>query len=600
MTNATSHAFTAEVSKVLKMMIHSVYTNRDIFLRELISNASDACDKLRYTALTQANLLQEDATLAIRVNADEAQKTITIADNGIGMSREEMIANLGTIAKSGTQEFMEALKDDSVNQIGQFGVGFYSAFMVAERVRVTSRKAGEALAHVWESDGNGEFTVTETSDAPRGTKVELFLQADAETYLDSYKLKHIIQTYSDHISFPVYLGNEQVSTGAALWTRAKNDITPEQYKEFYHHVAHQPDEPMLTLHSKVEGKLSYTCLLFVPSLKPFDLFHPDRKRRVKLYVKRVFITDEGVDLIPAYLRFLRGVVDSEDLPLNISRETLQANPMLPQIRDALAKKVLSELAKKAEGDEVSHLTFWTNYGAVVKEGLCESNAVHEQILDICRFASSTQNVPTSLAGYISRMKENQDTIFYLTGDNIDAMKSDPKLEGFTSRGLEVLLFNDHVDDFWVNVARAYKGKQFKSITRADIDLSAFGEGEDAPKEEAPKAETVIALFKTALGEKVSDVRTTNKLKDVPACLSVPEGAMDMRLERFLLEQKQIPAATAKILELNASHPLIQKIEHSEKRAELIELVFNQARILEGELPENPGDFIRAMNRMIVG
>lgn len=600
MTNATSHAFTAEVSKVLKMMIHSVYTNRDIFLRELISNASDACDKLRYAALTTPDVMKEDATLAIRISVDEAAKKITITDNGIGMTREEMIANLGTIAKSGTQEFMEQLKDASVNQIGQFGVGFYSAFMVASRVRVTSRKAGSEAANVWESDGNGEFTVEEAGDAPRGTSVELFLQTESENYLDIYKLKHIIQTYSDHISFPVYLGEEQVSTGAALWTRPKSDITPEQYKEFYHHVAHQPDEPLLTLHSKVEGKLSYTCLLFVPSLKPFDLFHPDRKRRVKLYVKRVFITDEGVELIPAYLRFLRGVVDSEDLPLNISRETLQANPMLPQIRDALAKKVLSELAKKAEADEVSHLTFWTNYGAVVKEGLCESNAVHEQILDICRFATTTQDVPTSLSAYVSRMKENQEHIFYLTGDNINAMKSDPKLEGFTSRGLEVLLFTDHVDDFWVNVVRNYKGKPFKSITRADIDLSAFGEDKDEPEAETPKADTVIALFKTALGEKVSDVRTTNKLKDVPACLSVAEGAMDMRLERFLLEQKQIPAATAKILELNPNHPLIQKIEHSEKRAELIDLVFNQARILEGEPPENPGDFIRAMNKMIVG
>jgi molecular chaperone HtpG len=360
------HAFSAEISKVLKLMIHSLYTNKDIFLRELISNASDACDKLRYAAVTAPELLQGDSTLKITLSADKKAKTITVADNGVGMSRDELMANLGTIAKSGTQEFLSALTGDAkkdVSLIGQFGVGFYSAFVVSDRVTVTSRKAGEEKGHVWESDGSGEFTIDEAHDAARGTSIVLHVREGEDAYLDAFRLKHIAQTYSDHISFPIEYRDESgvvetVNKASALWMRPKSEITQDQYKEFYHHIAHSPDLPWMTLHNKAEGKLEYTSLLFIPSIQPFDLFHPERKLRVKLYVKRVFITDEGTDLVPHYLRFLRGVVDSEDLPLNISRETLQQNPLLERIRESIVKRVLSDLKKRAEKEPADYAVFW--------------------------------------------------------------------------------------------------------------------------------------------------------------------------------------------------------------------------------------------------
>ncbi|MGE0754647.1 MAG: molecular chaperone HtpG, partial [Alphaproteobacteria bacterium] len=424
--NAQTHKFAAEVSKILQLVIHSLYTNKDIFLRELISNASDACDKLRHEAITQPQLTADNPEFSINISVDPKARTLTIADNGIGMSKDELKKNLGTIAKSGTQEFIAAMSADAKKNaplIGQFGVGFYSSYMVADKVTVVSRRAGANKAYQWESDGQGEFTLAATEKDTRGTVITLHLNSEADDYLDKFRLRHIVQTYSDHISFPITLtdeegGTETVNSAGALWMRGKGDITDEQYNEFYRHVAHAPDEPWLTLHNKVEGKVEFTNLLFIPSAKPFDLFHPERKCRVKLYVRRVFITEKNVDIVPAYLRFLRGVVDSEDLPLNISRETLQDNPIINKIRESLIKRVLSELKKKGEQDETSYLTFWNNFGAVLKEGLCEGLGNKESILEVCRFHSNTQDAQTSLDAYVARMPDGQEDIYYFTGDHL--------------------------------------------------------------------------------------------------------------------------------------------------------------------------------------
>jgi len=620
--------FDAEVSKVLQLVIHSLYTNKDIFVRELVSNASDACDKLRHLAILNPNLTKNDPEFKINILLDKKNRTITLSDNGIGMTREELIANLGTIAKSGTQEFLAQLENKKdMPLIGQFGVGFYSAFMVADKVTVVSRHAGGEESWQWESDGQGEFSIEPAQIALRGTQITLHLKKDEEQYLDAFRLRHIVETYSDHISFPISITNDEgkteiVNTASALWMRPKAEITPEQYKEFYHHVAHQPDDPWLTLHNKAEGKIEYTNLLFIPSVKPFDLFHPDRKRRVKLYVKRVFITEENVDVIPQWLRFLRGMIDSEDLPLNISRETLQVNPLIGKIRDSLVKRVLGELKKKANDDEESYKIFWKNFGPVMKEGLCEGQAPREEILEVCCFHSTYGDGLTGLDAYISRMKPEQTEIFYLTGDTMESLHGTPQLEGFAKRGIEVLLMNDHVDDFWVNVVFEYKGKKFKSVTRADIDLDKVAESKDEkkPEEKTDDAATkkLCVRMQEILGDKVKEVRTTKKLTESAVCLAVQEGAMDFRFERFLIDQKQLPAAAAKILEINPAHPIIRALakfplppagegaERSEageggnrqEFEDVVWLLFDQARLLEGEALTDPASFTRRLQGFV--
>jgi len=617
--------FAAEISKVLKLMIHSLYTNKDIFLRELISNASDACDKLRYHALSDQSLLEGQGELAITVAVDATEKTVTVRDNGIGMNREELIANLGTIAKSGTLEFVTGLSGDTkkdANLIGQFGVGFYSAFMVADKVSVISRKAGEAQGWVWESAGEGEFTVLQAEgEVPHGTAVKLHLREDAAEYLDKFRLMHIIDTYSDHIGFPIWMeipdgegggDRERVGEGAALWTLPKSDITDEQYAEFYHHVAHSPDEPWLTLHNKAEGVIEYTSLLYVPSIKPFDLFHPERRRRVKLYVKRVFITEENVELVPHYLRFLRGVIDSADLPLNISRETLQDNPVLRKISESITGKLLGELKKKAEKEPESYTKFWENFGAVLKEGLCESIAPKEKILEVCRFHSTHGEGYASLDEYIARMKDGQSEIYYLTGDNLGSLRASPQLEGFTSRGIEVLLLDDHVDDFWVNVVPEFKGKQFKSVTRATADLDAIatpeGKKADKPEEDTvakDKIENLTRWLKSLYGEEIKEVRTTTKLTDSPACLAVGEGDMDMRMERFLLEHRQLPRRAAKILEINPKHTLVHRLAEevsahgeTEDTRDAALMLLDQAKIVEGEPVADASAFAKRLAKFM--
>ena len=616
-----SISFSAEISKVLQLMIHSLYTNKDIFLRELISNASDACDKLRYEAQKNAKLMGDDGELAITIRSDENSNTVEISDNGIGMNRDDLIANLGTIAKSGTMEFFESLSGNSKSDahlIGQFGVGFYSAFMVADKVEVHSRKAGEDGGWIWTSEGGDAFTVEASSEElSRGTTIILYLNDDAKEYADRFRLNHIITTYSDHISVPIFQINEegekdQVNKGSALWARPKSDISEEQYQEFYHHVSHSPDEPWLTMHSKAEGMIEYTSLLYVPTNKPFDLFHPERRRRVKLYVKRVFITEENIDLVPQYLRFLRGVIDSEDLPLNISRETLQDNPILRKIRESITSKVLTELEKKAEKDPEGFAAFWESFGAVLKEGLCEAlpQKERDKLLKVCRFYSTRTNGMVSLDEYLEHMKDGQNEIYFHAGDSLEAVKQSPQIEGFVSRGIEVLLFTDHVDDFWVNVVGTYQEKPFKSVTKADADLDSLAQKEDV-KEDADKdakatdeeaINNLMTLFGAIYGDEIKEVRTTTKLTDTPACLAADAGAMDFRMERFLMEHKQLPKRAAKILEINAKHPLVALMAEQAKASgqsdaltDAAQLLLDQAKIIEGEPIEDAAGFARRLS-----
>jgi molecular chaperone HtpG len=590
MAKKKTKKFGTETAKILQLVIHSLYTNKDIFLRELVSNASDACDKLRFSAQQNSELLGTDSDLKITLQIDEKARTITIADNGIGMDEAELVDNLGTIAKSGTAAFAEANEKADVSLIGQFGVGFYSAFMVADLVEVFTRKAGTEEGFKWESAGEGEYTIEAANDVSRGTRIVLHLRDNANEYLKKFKLQHIVKTYSDHISIPViYVAEdgkeEQFNSGTAIWVRPKNKITDEQYQEFYKAVSHQVDTPFMRLHGKAEGVIEYSYLLFVPTMKPFDLFHPDRMRRVKLYVKRVFIAEENIDVIPRYLRFIRGIIDSEDLPLNVSRETLQANPIIEKIRAAITKKILGEFKKKAEKEPEEYEKFWNNFGAVIKEGLCEGLENREQILEVCCFNSTKSDKLIALDEYLERMKPEQKEIYYLSGEHLDAMRNSPQIEGFEKRGIEVLLFNDSVDDFWVQVGHEYKGKQFKSVTRADIELE---ETEEEKAEEKNDYATLLELFRTELGDKVKDVRVSKKLDSSPVCLAVAAGDLDMRMERFLHDQKQIPEGspmTAKILEINPHHKLIESINSKGDTPEvrdLINLLFDQAMIAEGE------------------
>ena len=605
------HSFSAEVGKVLQLVIHSLYTNKDIFLRELISNASDACDKLRYEAITTPELLSTDPELKISITFDAGAKTLNITDNGIGMNEAELVQNLGTIAKSGTQGFLQNLTGDSkkdVQLIGQFGVGFYSAFMVAEKIMVISCRAGETEGHVWHSDGQGSFTVEKLEGiAPRGTSITLFMKEEAKEYLDKHRLQHIIRTYSDHIGFPITVaetGGEVIvaNKASALWTRLKSDITQEQYQEFYRHIAHQADEPWLVLHNKSEGTVEYTNLLFIPSTKPFDLFHPDRMTRLKLYVKRVFITDQDIDIIPRHLRFIRGIVDSEDLPLNISRETLQHNVVLAKIRQSLVSRIYSELKKKADKEPESYLKFWEQFGAVIKEGLCDISESRDKLLEICRFRTALSDKVISLDDYVANMKPEQKEIFYLTGSSVEMMRQNPQLEGFIERGIDVILLGDSVDDFWVNVISEYKEKPLRSITRAGVDLSTIPtleKSEDEPQKDSTK---LLAFIKEILVGQVKDVRATTKLHHTPACLAADEHGMDLRFERFMFEQKQLPARGAKILEVNLSHPAILSLENnldSEEAKDIALLIYDQACILEGEELADPAGFTKRFNKLLV-
>jgi molecular chaperone HtpG len=606
-------SFQAEVAKLLDIVVHSLYSNKEIFLRELISNASDACDKLRYRALTDSALLQGDGEFRIRLVPDKEKRTLSIIDNGIGMSRDELVENLGTIARSGTAAFIESVKKDAkgdVSQIGQFGVGFYSAFMVADQVEVVTRKAGEEHGWIWRSDGRGEFTIAEDSDAKRGAEIRLHLKEGEDEFLDPYRLRSIVKTYSDHIALPVVMeedGKEEtINSASALWTRSKSEVTPEQYKEFYHHVAHAFDEPWATLHYKAEGAIEYTSLLFIPKSKPFDLFNPERKQHVKLYVNRVFITDDATELLPPYLRFLRGVVDSHDLPLNVSREMLQHNPILAKMRTGLVKKVLAEIKRKSEAEDGDYATFWESFGAVLKEGLYEDFDRRTDILDLCRFRTTTGGDElVSLATYIGRMKEGQDTIYTITGDDLGRLKQSPQLEGFAAKGIEVLLLTDPIDEFWPSAVGTYQDKKLRSVAQGAADLSAVKSDDKAEEDTKPAADAagldaLIAAAKLALGESVKDVRSSDRLTESPVCLIADEGDMGIHLERLLRQHQQGSGAAPRILELNPRHALIRSLAEKAKQdgaglSDSVWLLFDQARIMEGETPSDPQAFARRLS-----
>jgi molecular chaperone HtpG len=619
--------FDAEVGKILHLMIHSLYTNKEIFLRELISNASDACDKLRYLSQQDASLM-DSAEFKIVVSLDKEKRQLIIKDNGIGMNKQDMVENLGTIARSGTQGFLESLSGDAKKDaplIGQFGVGFYSVYMVADKVTVTSCKAGEKEFWQWESDGLGEYSVSsapfvldtrasvdslETSKTggsqlkprPRETIITIDIKEGEDLFLDHFRLKQIIKNYSDHIAVPIYFADSsgteiKLNSSSALWTRSKSEVTDEQYQEFYRSVSHAADKPWLTLHNKNEGAIEFTNLLFIPSDTTFDLFHPDRKRRVKLYIKRVFISDENIELVPQYMRFVRGVVDSEDLPLNISRETLQHNATIDKIRNAITKRVLTELKKKKTDNRQEYEIFWKNFGAALKEGLCEALTDHDQLIETCLFRSVLTGRMIGIEEYIAALKPDQNTIYYLSGESLEKMQTSPQIEGFISKGIDVLLFTDSVDDFWVSVTNKYKDYEFKSVTRSEIDPSQEAQDEVADEENKP----LVDFFKEVLQEVVKDVKVSKKLTESPVCLAVGAGAMDIRMERFLLEQKQIRSASAKILEINPKHQIIKKIQSdlgSEASTDLVKMLYDQACIVEGEPVADVAGFCKRMNKLL--
>lgn len=600
--------FQTEVSKLLDIVAHSLYTHKEIFLRELISNASDACDRLRYLALTEPDLIAGDSEFKIRLVVDKDAKTLSVVDNGIGLNRQELVDTIGTIARSGTQRFAAELSGDAkkdVALIGQFGVGFYSAFMVADKVDVLTRKAGEEQAWLWSSDGKGAFTIDDATREERGTSVIVHLKSEAHEFLEEQRLRNVVKTYSDHIGFPIEFGDaddaKTLNAASSLWTRPKKDITEEQYKEFYHHVGHAFDDPWLTLHNAVEGVLSYTSLLFIPSTPPFDLFQPERKGHVKLYVKRVFITDDCEGLLPPYLRFLRGVVDSEDLPLNISRETFQHDPRLAKMRSGLVKRVIDELAKKAEKAPDEYETFWGNFGAVFKEGLYEDFENRDRLLSLCRFHSTAGDGLTSLEAYVERMKDGQDTIYTISGEQLDGLRRSPQLEGFKAKGVEVLLLTDPIDEFWIPTVGTFQDKPFKSAAAAGADLSKIAtedSNDESKKDQQPAAgmDKLIAAVKEALGETVKDVRTSERLTDSAVCLVAAEGDMDIYMERLLKQSQRLDSTmtTTRILELNPGHPLIRCLAAiaegngaTDTLSDAAHLLLDQARIIEGETPSDP-------------
>lgn len=618
---AETHAFQAEVSKLLDLMVHSLYRDKEIFLRELISNASDACDKLRYAAITKPALLADDPDLKVTLSIDKAARTITVADNGAGMSHDELIDNLGTIARSGTEAFLDQMSGEDkpdMALIGQFGVGFYSAFMVAGRVEVITRKAGEDSGWRWESKGQGAFKIAPDEEATRGARIVLHLRKGEDEFLEPERIRHIVKAYSDHIALPIQLVSaggeaETLNQASALWSRAKSDITEEQYREFYHHVSHLPGDPWLAIHMHAEGRLEYTGLLYVPDTPPFDLFDPARKHRVKLYVKRVYITDECEGLLPGYLRFMRGVVDANDLPLNISRETLQHNAIVAKISSGLVKRVLSEIEKKAKKAPEDYGAFWQNFGAVLKEGLYEGPEHGEALLKLVRFRSSASGEDwQSLDDYVEGMREGQDAIYYVSGEDAVTLARSPQIEGFKARGLEVLFMTDPVDQFWLPVVGNYKDKPFRSITQGTVDLERFDTAETSGSEtkEADEAaegdmDKLIALVKLTLGDGVKDVRRSERLTDSPVCLVADEGDLDIHFARLLRQHQQNVPEQQRVLEINPSHPLtctLAKLVGQKGASDALEdaahLLLDQARILEGEPVQDPVAFTRRFSNLL--
>ncbi|MES2104758.1 MAG: molecular chaperone HtpG [Pseudomonadota bacterium] len=622
--------FQAEVKQLLQLMIHSLYSNKEIFLRELISNASDAADKLRFEAINDASLFENDADLKIKVSFDKDARTITIADNGIGMTRDEAVLHLGTIAKSGTKEFFGKLSGDQQKDaamIGQFGVGFYSGFIVADKITVESRRAGTPAAEGvrWESAGEGDFSVEAIDKAGRGTSITLHLREGEDEFLSSWKLKSVIRTYSDHISLPILMQKEEwdeenkaqvlkdeletVNQASALWARSKSDITPEQYEEFYKHISHDFQAPLSYTHNRVEGRSEYTQLLFIPSRAPFDMWDRNKRGGIKLYVKRVFIMDDAEQLMPVYLRFVKGVIDSNDLPLNVSREILQESRDIKAIREGSTKRVLSMLEELANADEQEkkdkYASFWTEFGQVLKEGAGEDGGNKERIAKLLRFASTHNDSDAqtvSLADYLSRAKEGQDKIYYVTADSYIAAKNSPHLEIFRKKSVEVLLLTDRVDEWMLSFLTDFEGKELASVAKGDLDLGKLEDEAEKQQHEATETEfkDLVEKMKAALADKAKDVRVTFRLTDSPACLVADENELSGNLVRMLKAAGQAAPESKPILEVNPDHPLVQRLKYEEaKFADWSHILFDQAMLAEGGALADPASFVKRLNEMLL-
>ena len=621
-----TRGFEAEAKQLLKLMIHSLYSNREVFLRELVSNASDAVDKLRFEALSHPEWLGEDSDLRIRLSSDRDARTLTIEDNGIGMNRQELIENLGTIARSGTARFLEQLTGDQQKDsqlIGQFGVGFYASFIVADRVEVETRRAGESEAWCWRSAGEADYELAPGTRTQRGTTITLHLKADAEEFLEPYRVRSVIKKYADHIAIPVQLPEmdgdkpkekkgeiqwETVNEAKALWTRPRKDIEEGEYHAFYQHLAHDFEDPLCYSHNRVEGKHEYTSLLYVPKRAPFDLYHRESPRGLKLYVRRVFIMDDAEQFLPLYLRFVRGVIDSADLPLNVSREILQQDERVEAIRGALTKRVLDMLEKLAKNDEAAYQTFWNELGPVLKEGPAEDFANKERVASLLRFASTKDDSSAethSLDAYLERCPDGQKAIYYVTGDSFAAAKGSPHIEALRKRGVEVLLLSHRLDEWLMSHLSEYKGTPLKDVARGAIDLKELpevaGSGSDAPEPPVALAEDVLEGLKKALGERVKTVRVSDRLTDSPACLVVEEDEMGSQMRRLLKSAGQAVPEAAPILEVNGNHVLLRRFEQEqdgERRQDLAEVLLAQAKLAEGDPLDDPAAYLRCMNRLL--
>ena len=613
-----NRAFEADTSKILDIVIHSLYSNREIFLRELISNASDALDKRRFLASTNQSM-QASQELQIQIKSDKKAKTLTISDNGIGMDSDDLVSSLGTIARSGTKNFIEQLESSKQNDenklslIGQFGVGFYAAFMVAETVDVISRKVGSDKAYKWHSDGSNGYSLDDAERGEEGTDIILHLKKDAKEFLEEQRISYMVKKYSDHLSAPIYWQDGEASTmlnsASAIWTRPKSEITEEQYNSFYQQASSAYDTPYLTMHNVTEGVTNFTSLLFIPSTRPMDLFNPERKSRLQLYINRVFITDECEELVPNWLRFVRGVVDTPDLDLNVSREMLQQVPAINKIKKTIIRRVLSELKKQAGKKQEEYQKFWLDFGLVIKEGLYEDQDFREKILELCRFYSCRKGDYISLAQYVSEMKDKQEEIYYLSSETVEQAEMSPHIEGFKARDIDVIVLSDPIDEFWLPLVPDFEGKKFKSASRGALDLDKFeSENSEKKKADPSKFDLLIARIKTNLGEKISDVRLSSTLTESPVCLVADEGGMDIQMERLMKAHNRDFQGAPRILEINPDHELVIALnkladaKSSSKENELVDdaafLLFDQAQIIEGRMPADLTAFSKRMTRIM--
>ena len=620
MTDKTTknHSFQAEVSKLLDLVANSLYSEREIFLRELISNSADACEKLRYQSLSKKNILGDDKELRINIRVSKKKKYIEIQDNGIGMSNQELIDNLGTIARSGTSKFMEAMKDkkdSNVSAIGQFGVGFYSSYMVSDTVEVTSKSADDEKTHLWKSNGKENYTIEEIENKKRGTIIKLNIKKDAEEFLDAFRLRSIITKYSNYIPFPILLDDldntkekeEKINEGDPLWLKDKKDIKEEDYKQFYNNISFNFDEPLKTIHYNAEGVINYKALLYLPTNQPMDLFNSEKKNKIKLYVQKVFITDECDEIMPNWLRFIPGVVDSQDISLNISREMLQNNPIIEKIKKGITNKVLNEINSIAKKDDVKFLDFWKNFGAVIKEGLYEFNDHHEKILNLLRFENSLNSDSISLDSYVEKMALDQKEIYYFANTDKEYIKNSPQLESFLDKKIPVLFMTDAVDEFWLQNIGKYKEFEFKSITKGKVDLSKVGEKQSKEKSKDNKKidnkiNDLTALLKNELKDKISDVIVSDRLTKSPVLLVAEESGMDINMEKLMKMHNQKTPDSKKILEINADHPMIIKMSNNLNEFDhkkISQIILDQANILDGNVLSNPSGYMESLTELFI-